>query len=51
MDFFFAFGFLSSGLVLLALATPVFFSGAMNFVLGALAASGAAAMVADWGPA
>ncbi len=52
VDFFFAFGLvLSSGFVLLALARPVFFSGAMNFVFGFLAASGAAAMVCGWGPA
>jgi hypothetical protein len=52
VDFFFAFGFaLSSGFALLALAKPVFFSGAVNLVFGFLAASGAAAMVAGWGPA
>ena len=51
VDFFFAFGLvLSSGFVVLALARPVFFSGAMNFVFGALTASGAA-VVWGWGPA
>jgi hypothetical protein len=52
VDFFFAFGLvLSSGLALPALARPVFFSGAVNFVFGLLTASGVAAMVAGWGPA
>jgi hypothetical protein len=38
--------FLSAGFRVLALAMPVFFSGATNFAFGFLVASGAAAMVA-----
>ena len=56
VDFFAGFGLmllgdLSSGLVALALASPVFFSGAMNLPRGSFFLSGAAAMVRGWGPA
>ena len=44
-------GDLSEGLVALALARPVFFSGAVNFPFGCLIASARAAMLAGWGPA
>lgn len=41
----------SAGFELLAFATPVFFSGAMNLSLGLFLRSGAAAMFKGWGPA
>ena len=41
----------SSGLAVLALARPVFFSGAMNLPRSSFFLSGAAAMVRGWGPA